>query len=70
MKNKNRGIRYAIVMIIMTIAFQAFATKWEYHSLYFDADGKMYAIEECVRKFLSTDGCEVGDFRYVEIIPE
>lgn len=42
------------------LASNAFATKWVFRSIHRAKDGKLYAIEECVRRFLSTDGCTVG----------
>jgi hypothetical protein len=65
MKRK-RILAVLSVVMMFGLASEAFATKWTFRSLYFE-NGKVYAIEECETKFLSTDGCTVGHQRYVEL---
>lgn len=54
--------------LMLSLASNAFATKWVFRSIYC-MNGKLYAIEECVRRFLSTDGCTVGSQRMVPLDP-
>ena len=55
------------MLALALFSFSSYSTKWVYHSLYFDSEGNMYAVEECVSKFLSTDGCQEGLQRMVPI---
>ena len=65
MKRKKILITMSLALMLGLVS-NAFATKWVFRSLYC-INGKLYAIEECVRRFLSTDGCTVGSQRMVPL---
>ena len=58
-----------LLALMLGLVSNAFATKWVFRSIHRAKDGKLYAIEECVRRFLSTDGCTVGSQRMIPLPP-
>jgi len=68
MKIKLRVVMFCLLVVGTMFSFSAstYATKWV-PTLSYLKDGKRYIVEECTRKFLSTDGCRFGDTREVEI---